>query len=339
MIFSVQYMRAIAAMLVVLHHTAWKAEQYSTNPLDWFHVGSLGIDLFFIISGYIMSYTVEQKKVNFGTFIQARIRRIIPLYWVLTSLALIIFIIMPDKVNSSGGETNILLSYLLLPTPDSYLVKNGWTLSYEFYFYFIFALSLSLKTTYRFFLPIFIILTLLLIHLYLSPEKHLIRFLTAPLLIEFAFGIAVFQLLKRKSFGHSIGVSLIIISILLLIFINDYPLEGYPHAVFFAIPSLLFFTGMVILEPLFQKKQHNKLSKFFKIVGDSSYSLYLVHPFSLVASSIILSKVGIADFGYLFVGLLFVIALIVGHLCYVYLEKKLLKITHPSPVKREEQGD
>ena len=45
-----QYMRAIAALLVVIHHARFKASIYSTNPLEWFHIGGAGVDLFFIIS-------------------------------------------------------------------------------------------------------------------------------------------------------------------------------------------------------------------------------------------------------------------------------------------------
>ncbi|NJN75784.1 MAG: acyltransferase [Synechococcaceae cyanobacterium RL_1_2] len=91
MLYSVQYMRAIAALLVVIGHAAWKGEQYSYDPLFWFQIGGSGVDLFFIISGYIMCYTVDKKKINLFNFIKARIVRIMPLYWILTSLALIAF--------------------------------------------------------------------------------------------------------------------------------------------------------------------------------------------------------------------------------------------------------
>ena len=95
MIFSIQYMRAIAALLVVINHAAWKGAQFSTDPLGWFNIGGAGVDLFFIISGYIMCHTVYLKKKNFSSFLNARLKRIMPLYWVLTTMALTIFIIFP----------------------------------------------------------------------------------------------------------------------------------------------------------------------------------------------------------------------------------------------------
>jgi exopolysaccharide production protein ExoZ len=127
LILSVQYMRTFAALLVVLSHVAMKGAQYSTDPLSFFNVGAAGVDLFFIISGYIMCHTVSGKSVVFVEFLWAKAKRIIPLYWILTSAALVIFMLFPDKVNSSGGATNIVYSYLLFPTPEKYLIQNGWT--------------------------------------------------------------------------------------------------------------------------------------------------------------------------------------------------------------------
>jgi hypothetical protein len=111
---------------VLLHHAAWKGVQYSTDPLSWFHVGSAGIDLFFIISGFIMCFATEnkhQQKGSFRKFIKNRVLRIIPLYLILTTVALIVYIIYPEKVNSTGGKTSIIDSYFLIPTESYYASK------------------------------------------------------------------------------------------------------------------------------------------------------------------------------------------------------------------------
>ncbi|MCB2141179.1 acyltransferase, partial [bacterium] len=70
-----------------------------------------------------------------------------PLYWLLSLCALVLYIIMPDKINTGGGETNVLLSFFLIPLPpnQAFLLKNGWTLSYEYYFYFIFSFGMIFK--------------------------------------------------------------------------------------------------------------------------------------------------------------------------------------------------
>lgn len=81
------------------------------------------------------------------------------------------------------------------------------------------------------------------------------------------------------------------------------------------------------MEPAFKRNNTNVLFKFLRAIGDSSYSLYLFHPFSLVICSITLSHIGINEFGFFFVALLVVTSIISGHLCYLLLEKPLAKLT------------
>jgi peptidoglycan/LPS O-acetylase OafA/YrhL len=315
-------MRAIAALMVVLHHSAWKGAQYSSDPFSWFSVGGAGVDLFFIISGYIMCHTVDQKKVNFFSFIKARLIRIIPIYWVLTSLALVIFLLFPEKVNSSGGSTSIMASYFLFPTEDKLLINNGWTLSYEFLFYVLFGSCLAVKKTYKYLIPIGIISSLVLLGLLTKSEYYAFNFITNPLLIEFAFGILAFYFSKTIKFESKYGLPLIIVSILLFILVNNFYLD-YSRVIKYGMPALLFFLGMLIMEASFQRNRSNVILKILKKIGDSSYSLYLFHPFSLVACSIIFTLIGVNDLGSVFVILLLVTSVISGHLCYILLEKPL----------------
>ncbi len=318
-------MRAIAALLVVLYHAGYKASIYSNNPLDWFHIGGAGVDLFFIISGFIMCYTVDNKKVSLSKFLVARVKRIIPLYWVLTSFALLAFILFPDKVNSSGGHTGIAVSYFLIPTTDSYLIKNGWTLSYEFFYYFLFSMGLFFTSKLRYLLPAALIISLVAVGALVQPELQIFRFMTDQFLLEFAFGIFVFYLYKKQVLNNTTGYIFLILGVLAFIFVNQSELEN-PRAIMYGLPTLLFFIGMISLEPSFQKKKNNLFLQLLGNIGNSSYSLYLLHPFVLVAASIILVKLGLAENGYLFVALLTVSSIIGGHLCYLLLEKNLQKM-------------
>ncbi|WP_158224714.1 acyltransferase family protein [Agaribacterium haliotis] len=334
MIYSVQYMRAIAAFLVVVHHAALKGKQYGDAPLSWFHIGGVGVDLFFIISGYIMCHTVAQKRISPISFIQARIRRIIPIYWLLTSFALVIYFIMPDKVNSSGGSTNILASYLLFPTEDKYLINNGWTLSFEFFFYFIFCTCLSLVPPKRYLFPALILVALAGLGLISASKNEVLAFITSPFLLEFAFGIFAYLSLANASIKHrALGVSLIFFACTMIILVNQNH-DYLPRVAAYGLPALLFFVGMLSLEPVFQKHREQSAWKILKACGDSSYSLYLFHPFALVICSIILSKFGLAEHGYVFIAALTGLSVVSGHLCYVLLEQpmaKAIKAMHHAP--------
>ncbi|MBO2007245.1 acyltransferase [Serratia marcescens] len=100
--------------MVPLWHKRWEATIPLTKPHvgrksdflaitngNYFEVGKYGVDLFFIISGFIMAYITHGKSVNFISFMKKRFVRIIPIYWVLTSVALAVFIISPSSVNST----------------------------------------------------------------------------------------------------------------------------------------------------------------------------------------------------------------------------------------------
>lgn len=65
MLYSVHFLRGIAALMVVMEHTVFKGSQYNIESLNWFHVGFTGVDLFFIISGFIMRYTTHNKNISF----------------------------------------------------------------------------------------------------------------------------------------------------------------------------------------------------------------------------------------------------------------------------------
>lgn len=336
MLYSIQYMRAIAAFLVVIHHAAWKGVQFSNDPLHWFHVGSIGVDLFFIISGFIMCYTVNKKKVLFLNFIKDRFVRIIPLYWLLTSLALIGYLVFPEKINSSGGETDILASYTLFPSEGKYLINNGWTLSYEFLFYFIFSTSLLMNLYIKFLLPCLIIFTFYIFGFIINSDNYFFLFLTSHYILEFSFGILAFYIFQKNIKSFYWAVFFILISIVFVLYVNINIDNVKPNRIIqFGLPSFVFFIGVILMEPIFRTKSNFFLSRLLIALGDSSYSLYLSHIFTLVIFSVLFSYLGINENGISFILLLVIFSLVIGHICYVCVEKPLLKITKSFMIKKK----
>jgi len=326
MVFSIQYMRAIAAIMVVLHHIAWKGKQYSTAPISWYHIGEAGVDLFFIISGYVMCMTTERKN-NVVEFLVARIKRIIPLYWFLSIISLIIYLLYPDKVNSSGGKTNIFASFFLFPVEDKYLIQNGWTLSYEFYFYAIFSICFLIKNNARYLVPAMIIFSLVMIGMLAKSGLFVFNFITNSLLIDFLFGIIIFHFLRKKNNVVKVeyGVLFVVISLVLFVLINFHEL-GLNRVVKYGIPCVCLFVGMIILESFFKDNDKSYLSKILSLIGESSYSLYLFHPFSLVSLSLLLKYVDLAKYGWFFVLMLLVGSILSGVICFRFIEKPLSNI-------------
>ena len=142
LLYSINILRFIAASFVLLSHIENKVYQYNILSLEWYRFRGPGVDIFFVMSGFIICLTTARKDITPIKFLKGRMQRILPLYWFFTTLALFIFLYNPALVNKTGGYTNVIASYFLIPGEHKFLVHNGWTLSYDVYFYIIFALSL-----------------------------------------------------------------------------------------------------------------------------------------------------------------------------------------------------
>ena len=327
MIYSVQYLRGIAALMVVLHHIEIKGGQYGNGALNGYHIGYFGVDLFFIISGFIMCNTTWNKEVTFSKFMSARITRILPLYWLITCAALAVFIVAPGMVNAGGGVTSVWASYLLAPNGARYLVDNGWTLRYEFFFYLIFGATLLIKTHQRGLMISAIIAMLALAGFFVQPENPWGKFFLDKLLLEFVMGIFAFHVLKRMSLPKPLALLLLTGGIAALVAQNYWGEFETPlhRVVSGGLPMLCVFIGLVRFEELFRNSD-NLFFKAFERLGDSSFSLYLAHPFVLSPAAMILRKLGLSEHATLFTLLLASAAIVVGWLCYQYVEQPLIRL-------------
>ena len=230
-------------------------------------------------------------------------------------------------INSSGGNTSVITSYFLFPTESKFLVQAGWTLTYEFFFYFIFSSSFLVKKSYKYFIPIIIIFSIVSISFILKPANYQLQYLSDPILLEFAFGILAFYFARKVNARGIFGLLLIGLSVAAMVIANNPSFSDASRVVRFGLPVWLFFTGMMTLEPWFKKYSSNAVFRVLKEMGNSSYSLYLTHPFSLVLLSIVLTRLGINRFGIIFVILLAIGAVVSGHLCYLFIEKPLSRLT------------
>ena len=131
---SVQALRALAALLVVFEH------------VDMAKVGAFGVDIFFVISGFVIAYVSRTDTP--ARFMLKRLFRIIPLYWSATVLVFLVACLAPWALKSTTNDLGDLIkSLLFIPyMKDSGAVQPvlflGWTLNYEMFFYAIFAVSM-----------------------------------------------------------------------------------------------------------------------------------------------------------------------------------------------------
>ncbi|WP_207511395.1 acyltransferase family protein [Longitalea luteola] len=334
---SVQILRGIAALLVVLLHIAIKGAQYGNDALKGFTIGEAGVDLFFIISGYIMCVSTIGRQLNFGQFMLHRVRRIIPLYWLTTTLGLLIFFYKPEIINTSGGETSIWASYTLVPNGKRYLNSNGWTLSYEFLYYILFGLYIYRGTYKAMQLSSVLLLVLVMAGLLFSYPGPTFQFFTSNLFLEFIYGMGVFYLFHKKLIrpNTALGVSLCISGALVLVAetVFELPRQQEYRGWLWGVPMLMVFTGFLQLEG-FIKGSSARLKTVLLEVGNSSYSLYLIHPFTLSATAICLKWLNLAANAYLFAVILFSVTVVAGYLVYMYIERPLVAVSKQFLAKR-----
>lgn len=327
MVYSVQYLRGIAAFMVLLEHVGVKSGQHSTNLLSSWHIGGAGVDLFFLISGFIMCHTTATKHQQTGAsrqFLWRRVLRIIPLYWLVTCAALVIYLVMPDKINSGGGETGVFASFFLLPTDQLYLVSNGWTLRYEFLFYFVFMLGLFFSRFIGQALVVSLLLGMVWAGQWLAPQSAVGRFVTDTLLLEFVGGMLLYHAyhalksLRNVRIPMAFGFMGIALGSLLAV---NHGISSGVRVIDFGVPMVFLMLGGLSLEPLLAAKPVG----FLKMLGDSSYAMYLVHPFVLAGGAMVLNKLQLshAFFGVFFAASLVGLSVLVGYLVYELLEKPI----------------
>ena len=139
---SLQAIRGFAAIGVLMFHgTEMIHTKLGYLPMNNLSiVGFSGVDVFFVLSGFIILYT-SFGKTSISNFIKKRIIRIYPIYWVVTVLLISLYFISPSPDQAHKGDLGVILGSLSLFPQEHYVVGVAWTLTYEVIFYLVFAVS------------------------------------------------------------------------------------------------------------------------------------------------------------------------------------------------------
>ncbi|EEW1799930.1 acyltransferase [Escherichia coli] len=296
-IISIHYLRGIAALLVVFFHFRFYLNNvYAQHDLGTllFGGGAFGVDLFFMISGFIIAMSTNKTNSPF-IFVIRRFFRIYPAF-ILTFLIGAYFVYYNMPIDSIVRSMFFIHKDYSLESPSfGYnILGPAWTLTYEFYFYFTFVIAMSISHSYRILISsILITVPMLVIHLFFSgridisgggspliPDEticySLIRFLGSPIMLEFIIGMIAYEIFlrfpadkKHLTFPKVIFyISLGIFSF--FYFQNNYYGFGLQG---FGLWSVILMTGFLIHE----KYSTTKVNKTLSFLGDISYSLYLTH--------------------------------------------------------------
>ena len=279
---GVQCLRAFAALLVVFYHLQL-FEQKLPGPLvapPQALYGMSGVDLFFVISGFIVT-TISLRQ--FGKpgqslrFLRLRFTRIYPIYWVYFLAILAVFLARPDLVNANHGRPNLLYSFLLLPQQATPLLFVSWTLVYELFFYLVFALALQwLRPTQFPFGLLFWAVVVIAGNQLVDTDQPVPGLLFSPLILEFQIGCATALLADRIGRRASLvclaagAAGFTLGSAILEVF--DIPFSGWQRTIVYGPSAALLVAGVVALE-----RGGLAVPQPLVMLGDASYSLYLSH--------------------------------------------------------------
>jgi exopolysaccharide production protein ExoZ len=291
---SIQILRAAAACLVVfghcLHEAGTIAGQTGQPPLnfsiiDW----GVGVDIFFVISGFIMIYTTADLFGQPGAarvFLMRRIVRIVPLYWMMTAGLILVYLVAPTFLNVPiEGWRSIVTSFFFIPDLRANgeirpIMALGWSLNYEMSFYAVFAVCLMapLKRATLYLIGAFVGISVL--GATVTMPTLALSYWTNSIILEFLFG-ALLALACRAQLHLSAGAALALIVAGTAFAVALGPFWGMDQMLPRFISGGLPATLIVAAAAFGPRLSASWIVSPLVALGDASYSLYLTHPFAI----------------------------------------------------------
>jgi exopolysaccharide production protein ExoZ len=305
---AIQVLRAIAALSVAIGHTQRNAilvaaanhREFDPILLD---LTEAGVDLFFVISGFVMVYA---SRDLFGApgggllFLSRRVARIVPLYWSMTAIFLTAMLVSPKLIPGARPDlTEILASYFFIPyyRPDEHWIHPvysvGWTLNYEMFFYAVFCCVIALPVKRALTVLTVIFCTLTIAGIIFRPAPGIFFFWSRPVILEFAMGawigyvgLTEFRIANRSAailaLAGTAGFALQVIS-------GIYA-HGYWRPIVWGLPAAAIIAAATLSSWNIPARG---VWKPMILLGSASYALYLMHPMGVHAMHLLWDKLGL----------------------------------------------
>jgi exopolysaccharide production protein ExoZ len=274
MLYSIHFLRFIAATGVVVHHSDVLARWNIV-------VGSAGVDLFFVISGVVIALSTP-PEMSIRDFLVRRFIRIYPLYWI----ALAAWIAYALGNGGWFRIEDVVRSALLVPDlsrPWVPVYLPAWTLVFEIFFYAVFAVCMLTGRYARLVCGLVLVAVALK---FAQPGNEQIYFGLAMLLLEFVAGMLIAAALARGWVpGRALGA--LLIGIALVWFALNATPTTMPREIYWGIPAVLLVFGVLGFENLGVLRSRAAL-----FGGNASYAIYLAHFTVIQAVFLIASGIG-----------------------------------------------
>ena len=344
----IQILRGFAAMAVLMFHLDGDTLRHFNHSFFNFKYGYLGVDFFFALSGFIITYIHLkdiERRGGIKRFLTKRVIRIFPLYW----LALIVAVVQqaPDFVDKPEltslftpfnlqGWTVILKNIFLLPLPIGQMpVGVAWTLTYELVFYAVFAVCIFSGWKFSRYIVALWLLFILLNSRDLFPKTHWTEAIGGNLIVEFLAGCAIgYLFVKGKELSAKwLLAGLFVITGLFTAYLFKREFNRYS----IAMTSLMGAASALIIFYAATADKNGRYARLalpaLVLIGDASYSIYLTHSlytsyicdlFNKMFNVTVLSNVALDAI----ICIVFLVSISIGVIIHLLIEKPMLNYLH-----------
>ncbi|EMU9504827.1 TPA: acyltransferase [Enterobacter asburiae] len=298
-IYSIHYLRGIAALFVVLFHfRSYMNNVYAQSNLGdiLFSKGAFGVDLFFVISGFIICFATEKEE--FHSSLKFVIRRFFRIYPLLIFSMLVYFLVVVLRPESH--DLMIWFLWSIIPLHVDYhagapffgynMLGIAWTLTYEVSFYFIFLIAMSISHKYRMILSSTILISMVIMSQMLSGSPTLdglnnnyiindfITLISSPIYIDFVYGIITYCVFKKVKISENRKgggiLSALLICIVVITTSSIFLTKDTNHGpLSWGFMAFVIALCMTLLEDIVRKYD----SALLDVLGNVSFSLYMCH--------------------------------------------------------------
>ena len=283
---GIQALRAVAAFAVVFGHSinfVWREHGVLPSAVEEFQ-GAVGVDLFFVISGFVMmisSPRLLRRPHPTRIFLWRRVLRVVPLYWLLTTVKLLTLVVFPSaSIHGLPSMGNAVASFLFLPSRNPSgeirpVIPLGWTLNFEMLFYVLFACTLAHRDGLRRIL-VPALCALAVVGVLRPANWPAWTSLADPIVLEFAAGVGIARLVQTGRLPSALwGGGSILLGVASLLVLKPGVRLLTERVLWWGIPAALIVLGVVALEPAIR----GRLPRWLLLLGSASYAVYLVQTF------------------------------------------------------------
>lgn len=294
---NLQVLRGVAAMLVAYFHLQpMLAIPYAFDANDY--TGAFGVDIFFVISGFVMYISNAEMRRPMTTFMIGRFFRIVPLYWLSTFVLVALFYAGFHPNGLNHFELSMLprsMFFIMSVFPDGrhdLVLSLGWTLIYELFFYFVFALTFGMRTPERSLAAVSVFFLLLVSLGVMFPNTPpSLKYFLQPIILEFVSGglLAVLVMRWRRRGGvlpaWIVPAALFAMMGAVVAMVLGLKAAGWipptdDRALVWGLPAMVIAGSLVVLE----LRGWIIGSRLLLLMGSASYALYLFHPVAMQAT-------------------------------------------------------